>query len=187
MRKNSGGGHAVVHIITAAACILICIGLAFGLKGYYGNKAWDTPAKKAEFPPEDNSPTMIDRIMDTGYDIVSLAQGNTDEVIANVDRALVGDPNNAELYVKRGAAYLLKGDIETASQNMDAASYLNPKYETLAAKCRTMRDMVGRADIQKDAQKVHAMLKPEDIQKAIQALGLGRNGGQTQSSQDSDR
>ena len=96
-----------LHVITATACIVICMALAFGLKVYYDNKShkWDIPPKKAEFPPEDDSPTMLDKVFDAGTDIVNLAQGNTDEVIANIDRSLTVAPNNAELYLKRGVAY----------------------------------------------------------------------------------
>lgn len=151
---------------------------------------WDTPVKKAEFPPG-SSPSLKESVLDsfrdisskikgrpevqTGPGVAHAAQGQHDAEIRNYDKAIEAEPDNAELYMKRGSAYMLKGDLDAGVQNLEAAARLNPEYGPVLIRARRMqsrmREVGANSLNQRDINTVINGLRPEDVERYAESMG----------------
>jgi tetratricopeptide (TPR) repeat protein len=62
--------------------------------------------------------------------ITKLQSNLPDEALAESDRALAGDPNNARAYTVRGRAWIEKQEFGKAAEALDRALQLNPAYQS---------------------------------------------------------
>lgn len=151
---------------------------------------WDTPVKKAEFPPGSNT-SLKDSIVNSFQDVsnkikgkpnvqkglgtVNVAQGQYDAAIRNYDKAIEAEPNNADHYLQRGSAYLMKGDVDAGVQNLEAAARLNPEYESLLLQARRMqsrmREVGAKSINQGDINTVVQGMRPEDVERYAENMG----------------
>ncbi len=62
--------------------------------------------------------------------IAELQANRTDDAIANVDKALLGDPKDVRAFIVRGRVFMKKQDYTKAAEAFDHAAQLDPEVET---------------------------------------------------------
>lgn len=185
-------GRLLVYSAVLAVAVIAAAALYSMWSSVDENKdhRWDTPVKKAEFLPG-SSLSLKDSILDGFHEVSNkikgrpdvqkgpgaahAAQGQHDEEIRNYDNAIEAEPNNADLYLQRGSAYLRKGDVDAGVQNLEAAARLNPEYEPTLLQAKRMqsrmREMGAKSINQRDISTVINGLRPEDVERYAESMG----------------
>lgn len=174
------------------SCVLAMFAVAMGflclaLNNFYENKnhKWDIPPIKVAFPESDQNQSFLGDIIDKfknnsdvhkGLGVINVVQGENDKAIAHYDSAIAAEPDNAALYLQRGSAYLMKGNLEEGVRDMETASRLNPKYEPLYRSAMLLRSKMQNAGVKSlnevDINKMGRALRSEDAEKYAKSMGM---------------
>ena len=125
--------------------------------------------------------TVVDKVVDkvvekamktsevqTGIGVAKLAAGERSDAIKNFDAVIEANPNDPAGYLKRSAAFMVNGEIELGTQDIEKAADLNPMYRPLAVKSRGIAVLLAKANIKVSPDQIKAMMErmtPEDVQR----------------------
>ena len=151
-------GWQAVFAVVLGLVMVIAIGVM--LKNHYDNKYHKQVAL-----PMQTMVAVVDKVM---------AENEQDKDIAALNSAITASPANPDLYLNRGNAYLVKGNIIMGSEDLDRAASLNPKYEPLAKRISQMRGVLAERGIYSIGENdMKAYLadarKQYDVRKALEA------------------
>ena len=109
---------------------------------------------------EDNAFTLA--IVSRGA--AHLKVSHADEAIADFDRALTLDANNARVFHLRGLAHDLKGDADAAEADFNRAIDINPEYGAAFYSRATLKTKHGREEDAVDDVQMVAHLTNRNIE-----------------------
>jgi len=154
---TAAGWQAVLAAVVGLALLAV---IAYVIKGHFDEKHRKPPS----FPLQEIV-AATDKV---------IADHEQDKTIAALNSAITANPANPDLYLNRGNAYLVKGNIIMGSEDLDRAASLNPKYEPLAKRISQMRGVLAERGIysigEKDMKVYLADARKQyDVRKALEA------------------